>query len=165
MICSAPGDTRTGYSTRSIFGPHVCGDALDINAAGTEILTGSWREENALQRWDFATGKLIANVAWNAPTSGVADGASSSSAASSSARAPLSTNCMLYCAAYSPDGRTIAAGGAGNGLNQAKLFDVSTGLPTERVSFTHALYTLAFSPDGSKLALGGVDNSLTVVNL
>lgn len=130
---------------------------------GTEILTGSWREENALQRWDFATGKLIANVAWNAPTSGAADGAASSSAAP--ARPSLSTNAMLYCASYSPDGRTIAAGGSGNGVNQAKLFDVSTGLPTERVSFAHALYTLAFSPDGSKLALGGVDNSLTVVNL
>jgi len=148
-------DDRTGTSVRSLFGPHLCGDALDINSTGSEILTGSWREDNALQRWDFASGKLITNVTWQGY-------------AAASQAAPLASlggNCMLYCASYSPDDRYLAAGGAGNGVNQCKLFDAATNQPTERVTFAHGLYAMAFAPDNKQLALGGVDTSITIVNL
>lgn len=33
-------DMRVGYSVKSIFGPHISGDSLDI--CNNEILTGSW---------------------------------------------------------------------------------------------------------------------------
>lgn len=33
-------DMRVGHSVRSIFGPHLSGDSLDV--CGDEILTGSW---------------------------------------------------------------------------------------------------------------------------
>ncbi|RHY69933.1 hypothetical protein DYB30_006825 [Aphanomyces astaci] len=41
-------DTRVGHSVRGIYGPHIAGDAIDINAKN-EILTGSWRPENPLE--------------------------------------------------------------------------------------------------------------------
>ena len=34
---------------RKLYGPHICGDALDIDAAHHHILTGSWRKDNVLQ--------------------------------------------------------------------------------------------------------------------
>lgn len=151
-------DTRTGYSVRSIYGPHICGDALDCSSSGKELLTGSWRETDALERWDFGSGKRIDSMPWNrAPT----EDATTAAAASHNKPEP---NCMLYACSYSPDERLIAAGGAGNGVNQAKLFDAQSGEPIERVSFTHGLYALAFAPDGTKLALGGVDTHLTIVD-
>ena len=188
-------DLRTGFAQRSIFGPHLCGDALDVHpVTGAEILTGSWREQEALQRWDFATGKLIETLEWHgkeqisshattmskspsleeseavAAAGVAAAAASSSSDASSSSLAGVlssepSSNCMLYAASYSPDGHLIAAGGGGNGVNQAKIFSTTTGKPQERVSFQHGLYALAFAPDAQHLALGGVDANLTIINL
>jgi len=51
-------DKRVDYAVRRIFGPHICGDALDIDDSNV-ILTGSWRPDDQLQTWDFNTGKLI----------------------------------------------------------------------------------------------------------
>ena len=42
---------------RSIFGPHICGDALDV--AGKEVLTGSWRPDKQLELWDFESGNKV----------------------------------------------------------------------------------------------------------
>ncbi|KAK3737457.1 hypothetical protein QZH41_008335 [Actinostola sp. cb2023] len=57
-------DTRVDakHSVRKIFGPHICGDALDILPSNRKILTGSWRKNNTLQIWDYNTGKLIKDV-------------------------------------------------------------------------------------------------------
>lgn len=41
-------DVRAGHSVRGIYGPHIAGDAIDINDR-QEILTGSWRPENPLE--------------------------------------------------------------------------------------------------------------------
>lgn len=40
-------DIRAGHSVRSIFGPHVAGDSVDV--VGDTVLTGSWRPEKCLQ--------------------------------------------------------------------------------------------------------------------
>ena len=52
---------------RKIFGPHICGDALDIQAlsmsgSSRQILTGSWRKDKTLQIWDYGSGKLLKDV-------------------------------------------------------------------------------------------------------
>ena len=47
---------------RRIFGPHICGDALDILPSNGNILTGSWRKDNSVQIWDFNSGELIRDV-------------------------------------------------------------------------------------------------------
>lgn len=36
-------------SARKLYGPHICGDALDIDPTHNHILTGSWRTETPLQ--------------------------------------------------------------------------------------------------------------------
>ena len=47
---------------RRIFGPHICGDALDIFPSNGNVLTGSWRKDNSVQIWDFNSGELIRDV-------------------------------------------------------------------------------------------------------
>ena len=42
-------DTRIGASVRSLFGAHLCGDALQVSPDGRLALTGSWRPDDALQ--------------------------------------------------------------------------------------------------------------------
>ena len=42
-------DTRVGASVRSLFGAHLCGDALQVSPDGRLALTGSWRPDDALQ--------------------------------------------------------------------------------------------------------------------
>mmetsp|Transcript_2835 Transcript_2835/g.7949 ORF Transcript_2835/g.7949 Transcript_2835/m.7949 type:complete len:415 (+) Transcript_2835:218-1462(+) len=53
-------DSRVGHAVRCIFGPHICGDSIDVH--GGHILTGSWRSHNPLQLWDYGTGKLLTNL-------------------------------------------------------------------------------------------------------
>ncbi|XP_078355405.1 LOW QUALITY PROTEIN: uncharacterized protein LOC144640048, partial [Oculina patagonica] len=62
-------DTRveTEFSMRKIFGPHICGDALDkqtlsMSGSSRQILCGSWRKDKTLQIWDYGSGKLIKDV-------------------------------------------------------------------------------------------------------
>ena len=91
---------------RSIFGPFVCGDAVDIS--GGIVLTGSWRAENQLELWDVASGKLVERIPWK--HSALSGGES----------------CQVYAAQFCkgrPD--LIAAGGSG--LNEAKVFDRTRG--------------------------------------
>lgn len=118
-------DTRvdTKHSVRKIFGPHICGDALDIQSVSVsgsshQILTGSWRKDNTLQTWDYGSGKLIKNV-------------------------PSDYNgSMLYCAQWQgPD--NIIAGGSDN--NMMRFVDQSTLQTTGRlVDLPRAVYTVDY---------------------
>ena len=38
-----------GYFISKFYGPHICGDALDIDSERGQVLTGSWRVDNTLQ--------------------------------------------------------------------------------------------------------------------
>jgi hypothetical protein len=49
---------------RSLIGPIVCGDAIDI--CDGEILTGSARQEHQLEIWDLGTGQCVTELDWNA---------------------------------------------------------------------------------------------------
>ena len=40
-------DVREEKSVQSFYGPHICGDAIDVH--GNTILTGSWRPEDQLE--------------------------------------------------------------------------------------------------------------------
>ena len=93
-------DSRVEMAVRSFYGPHICGNAVDVKDG--MVLTGSWRQEHQLQLWDFGTGKLIEEIQWGPKSK---------------------QDCMLYCAKFSKSGNLIAAGGSG--LNEAKIFDRS----------------------------------------
>ncbi|XP_031563078.1 uncharacterized protein LOC116298688 [Actinia tenebrosa] len=53
-------DVRVDQVVRSINGPYICGDGIDIFQ--DDILTASWLNQNALQVWDYTSGKLIEDI-------------------------------------------------------------------------------------------------------
>ncbi|XP_041435124.1 WD repeat-containing protein wdr-5.2 isoform X2 [Xenopus laevis] len=55
-------NTGEKHSLGKIFGPHVCGDSLDIDPQTNQILTGSWRKEENLQIWDYNSRQKIQTV-------------------------------------------------------------------------------------------------------
>ena len=96
-------DLRVDHSVRSIFGPHVCGASVDVR--NNIIVSGSWRTKEALQTWDFGTGKLINTMRWDV---GLGE-----------------PQTMLYAACFNADGSLIAAGGSEN--NEGRVYETVTG--------------------------------------
>src|ERR1019366_7595638 len=72
--------------------------------------------------------------------------------------------------AFSPDGKTLASGGADAAGKSGRtgppdgdivLWDVATGKPKAVLKgHAHTVFTLAFSPDGKTLASGSGDNTV-----
>ncbi|XP_027014850.2 uncharacterized protein LOC113650621 isoform X2 [Tachysurus fulvidraco] len=44
-------DTRQHNAVRMLYGPHVCGDALQIDPSTNQILSGSWRKDSTLEMY------------------------------------------------------------------------------------------------------------------
>ena len=140
-------DMRVGHAVRSIYGPHICGDAVDINAEGNTILTGSWRAKDQLQLWDYSTGELIESVSYGGE----------------SPREPS----MIYAAQFSKgSGDLLAAGGSGS--NDAKVFDRSNGnklVGTIRGFGAGGVFSLDFNCTNSRIAVGGGDKKIAVYSI
>jgi WD40 repeat protein len=141
-------DLRVGHSVRSIFGPHICGDSLDVQ--GNEIVTGSWRQNDQLQTWDFGTGKLINTIPWN-----------TNSLTSSG------PSCMLYATCFSKEGQGRFNAAGGSGANEAKVFDHhnNNAIVGTITGLTRGVFTMDFSPDGSKVAVAGGDSSIRILDV
>ncbi|OQR96839.1 hypothetical protein ACHHYP_13205 [Achlya hypogyna] len=140
-------DTRAGHSVRGIYGPHIAGDAIDVNGRN-EILTGSWRPESPLELWDYGSGKRLAAIPWNQS-------------------ALKGEPCFLYAAQFSKDPRSrlIAAGGSGS--NEGKVFDHDAGnkLVGTVAGLSRGVFTLDFGPQGDKLALAGADAAIRIIDI
>ncbi|CEL91874.1 unnamed protein product [Vitrella brassicaformis CCMP3155] len=141
-------DTRSQAAIRTIYGPFVAGDAVDIAADGDTILTGSWRPTEQLQLWDFGTGKKITDIPWQT--------------ADSTSR----EQCMVYAAEFSKDSTSCLIVAGGSGANEAKIFDrESDYAPLGTItSMAKGCYTVDFSCDSSMVAVAGGDGAIRVMN-
>lgn len=149
-------DIRANSVIRSIYGPHIGGDALDMK--GNEILTGSWRPKNALQLWDFRQGTLVKDIPWGASTNVFSYNSEST---------------LLYSAQFSKDshGKFIAAGGSGH--NEAKIFDhaADDAVVGTITGLKGGVFTMDFSAGmdpatgNYSVAIGGGDSTLRIVNI
>ncbi|XP_063965015.1 uncharacterized WD repeat-containing protein alr3466-like [Lytechinus pictus] len=125
-------DTREEHATRRIYGPHICGDALDIDPVHNHILTGSWRKTNSLQIWDYASGSCVKSV----PS------------------VPGDINSLIYCTQWLGK-EHIVAGGCD--ANMVKLIDRGTFKTTGRiVDLSRGVYCLHSNPVGTsrRFAIG-----------
>jgi COMPASS component SWD3 len=138
-------DVRAGVAVKNIFGPHICGDALDI--VNGRIVTGSWRPQHQLEIWDFMTGAPIAEIPWHI--------------------LPNLPPCLLYAAQYSKEGtgRFLAAGGSGS--NEAKVFDMGrdNAVVGTVTGLSRGVFTVDFSPESHKLAIGSGDASVRIFDI
>lgn len=129
-------DLRQEKAVKTIYGPHIAGDALDIS--GNTILTGSWRPQDALECWDINTGKNIMRNTTKCP--------------------------MVYCAQFLPnsDGNMFVAGGVGRDCNELRMYS-KDGLSTSKpmnLAKDKGIYTCDVWND--QLVIGGDSGSLRV---
>ena len=135
-------DTRSGRAERSLNGPHICGEAIDIQ--GNHIVTGSWRTKQPIDIWDFTSGRIIKSDFYSDPNEEVS---------------------MLYAAAFSRHGlkmidepEYMVTGGSG--INEARLFhfnhcEQNIEIIDKPIAVDHAIYSVAFSPTDDKFVLAG----------
>lgn len=137
-------DVRAGLSVRTIYGPHICGDAIDLH--GSRLLTGSWKPVDQLQIWDLE-GRLIKTVDW------------------ASAFIHQREPCMVYAAQFGAVAGCLAAGGSG--ANEARVFDVEDdySLVGTVTGLARGVFTLDFAPNAPKLAVAGGDATIRVLDI
>ena len=124
-------DDRQKHAIRRFFGPHICGDGLDIDTVHDHILTGSWTKNHQLQVWDFASGNLITHV----PTD------------------PTNSS-LLYCAQWHGKDYMLCGGCE---RNTAKVVDRgSLNTVGQITNLEHGVYCLDNTKNGSnpKFAVG-----------
>lgn len=142
-------DIREQKALRHLFGPFICGDALDVSNDGKTVLTGSWKVDNQLQLWDYNSCKLLRTIPWRTANN---DGDA----------------CMVYTAQFSknPASDVIVAGGSG--ANEAKVFDLSSGDIASFgtiTSMAKGCFTADFSNDSTMLAVAGGDGAIRMLTV
>jgi len=130
-------DLDQDLPTKQLYGPFVCGDSIDFVPGSSDMLVGSYRDENALQVWDTEENKLKKNLSSNADKS------------------------WLYSCMFHPSHPNIVAT-AGCKTNELRLVEFSSGNTVGRVGDKAGLFSCHFSSDGSLLVGGGAGNSLSV---
>lgn len=134
-------DVRASRSVMSVWGPHVCGDSIDVR--DHSVLTGSWRPKEQLQFWDLRTGKQCDEIGWGP-----------------SVRSREA--CHVYGAQLSKgEGGLIAAGGSG--ANELKIFNRSTKQAVGSLHLPKGVYGLDFASHGKTIAIAAGDSSMRVV--
>ena len=159
-------DVRSNKIVRSIQGPHIAGQSLDCQDG--VLLTGSWRNEQCLETWDFGTAKRITKLQLKV----VAD--------------KHVHSLLVYQAKYAPDsglgkGSINVRGvgiACGSGANCAALFDVKTGAISNAVGLDWGgegisgmiasgggVYCVDMDPRGEMVLFGGSDGRIGVAKI
>lgn len=60
-------DIRTNGPVASVYGPHICGNAIDFHDDSITMMTGSYRDDNCVEFWDVRNWKKTRNINWNGP--------------------------------------------------------------------------------------------------
>lgn len=57
-------DMRYRGPVHSIYGPHICGDCIEIRNDGHTMMTGSHRMEDVIEIWDLRMNKRTRTIPW-----------------------------------------------------------------------------------------------------
>lgn len=137
-------DIRAGKSVLSVWGAHVCGDAIDVH--GHELLTGSWRPDDQLQLWDLRNGKQLDSITWGEPMSGREE-------------------CQLYGAQFSKHGGRGLIAAAGSGANELRVFSRDTKKALGAVTLPKGVYAIDMSHNGKTIAAAAGDSTVRVFSM
>ena len=137
-------DTRVGEPVANAYGPHICGDSIDVR--GNLVLTGSYRSQEALQLWDLRKLNVVHNIEWEVGGRG-------------------SDSSCLYGAQFSKtDAGCIVAGGTAK--SEVRVFenDMRAGCPVVgKVSdLEHSCLAVDFGNTRDRFACGTADGLLRI---
>ncbi|EAX87829.1 hypothetical protein TVAG_421680 [Trichomonas vaginalis G3] len=124
-------DLRIKSSVRSLFGPHICSDSIDIH--GNNLIAGSWRTLDQLQLFDTRTFTMTANIKWN--------------------KVPSEHSALIYTVKFHPSGEFFVAGGSGE--TSVRAFSIKSfsqvGKPA---NFNSPIYSVAFNNNADSIFIG-----------
>ncbi|KAJ8037548.1 Guanine nucleotide-binding protein subunit beta-5b [Holothuria leucospilota] len=133
-------DSRTSSGVqRSIPGPHICGNGLDIKDG--KVLTASWVNQDALQLWDLGTGHLEQVIP---------------------VECDEQTGEYLYCAQFC-DGSVVLAGGSGT--NDVQAVNSVSFENLGSVKLDKSVQALDSTDGGRMFAVGGIGSRVKVASL
>lgn len=138
--CVLMWDLRSKNCFRSIFGPHIAGQTIDIQ--NDIIVTGSWRVRDTIKMYEFSTGKEIKNnITW-------------------------SPSPMIYAVSYSPSLEGVIAAG-GTGINSMRIINTNNGRKSSSMQLKNksGIYCLDWEPKGNTVAFAGQSSDITLVTL
>ena len=135
-----------GLNVGSIYGPHICGDALDIY--DDEILSGSYRSKDTLQLFSLIGRELKKVIEWDPESKSEAS--------------------LVYTAEFNKQGgKLIAAGGGGaGGQNEVRIFDrAQKEAPAGAIYLPRTTLSLDWGNKSDILAMGCADGRLRIVEV
>jgi len=138
-------DIRVSHSIGFIYGPHICGDAIDIK--GDVLLTGSYGDKNVLQLWSISKRQLIETIPWNKYLEDQGDKG------------------YLYTALFDKEDKPlyIAAGGAGR--NEMHIYKNTVGYDMlGKVTFGKTVTSIDFANGKNLIAIGCGDGMTYTFN-
>lgn len=141
-------DLRKGHSVRSLWNCYLCGDSVDFSTDGKEMLTGSWRVDNALQIWDFGSCQVKETVKWQSASS--------------------DASCMIFSTQFSRDPKSSMVIAGGSQDNEAKIFDRSSGKAVafgSLVSLPKPVFSVDVSPNSAMGAVGSADGTVRIIDI
>ncbi|OMJ83341.1 hypothetical protein SteCoe_15740 [Stentor coeruleus] len=133
-------DMRTNDIAREFFGPHICGDSLDVS--GNTLLTGSYHSINQIQLWDIAEGKNIYSQTLRSSDN----------------------ECLVYTAQFSKVDKMFAVGGSGSDEAYFYNFEPVTPLAV-MANMTKPVYSIDFCNLTSRAAVGCGDGSTVICRI
>ncbi|KAI8853417.1 WD40-repeat-containing domain protein [Chytridium lagenaria] len=164
-------DVRVGHSVRSIFGPHICGDAVDLDDTGDKIVTGSYSKDNQIQvNLHF---ELLRKANYLSRFGLTVKANSSNPFPGLSWRVtvvrPTST-ARPTVTVRGLGNKYILAGGvscSNNGINEVKVFSTTGSKRAVGMAqgFSQSVYTSAFSSGEHMVAVGGGFKGLYVFDV
>jgi len=143
-------DIRTKSPVRSLYGPYVCGDSIDITyEIGDEpvLLSGSYRDSRTLQLWSYDTMSHFIDI-------------------DTDEGLPSEKPCLLYCCQFNKTNKELFIAG-GSGSNEVKIFDLKQEFkPVAQIKdLSRACFSVDWSNSGDMFAIGGGDGVIRVFNV
>ena len=133
-------DIREAKSVREIFGPHICGDSIDVK--NNILLVGSYHHNSQLQLWDIAEGK-------NLYTESLKTGDKA---------------CFVYTAQFGKTENILAVGGSGS--DESYFFNSDPVTPLGVIAnLTKPVYSIDFCNESSRAAIGCGDGSVVIAKI
>ena len=130
-------DLRASTAVRAIFGPHVCGDSLDIH--GDQILAGSWRTVDQIQLFDMRTFTAVSTIKWPSTNDDL--------------------QCLVYTAKFHPSGKHFLCGGSG--VNQVRIFSTESYKPVGTpLNLASSVFSICIPSNASTAVIGTGDGTI-----
>ncbi|KAJ3361334.1 hypothetical protein GGF31_002261 [Allomyces arbusculus] len=125
-------DLASGTAVRAIYGPHICGIALDWDESGSKLVAGSARPPR--RGLVGADGRAVKTDASDPPPLALYSATTSGGGTvepvpwSLAEDRRVNSACPLYVARFSPGNKFLVAGGGGGGggVNELKVFSYAT---------------------------------------